>query len=130
MLRNFLCDLTLGRLLLRRSVKSGASACSYTCLNEIHFCPHVTSSCLLFQLPSEKAQMASIVDELGPFDSAGELRQGGHPQNWVLAVLRRWTHLLEFDLFHSHLEADVDGRKCAETFLACSADQPMSVDQC
>lgn len=64
-------------------------------------------------------QMASIVDELGPFEDAEALRQGRHPQNWVLGVLQRWTHVLEFDLFHKDMEADGDGRKSV-VFPPCS----------
>lgn len=39
-------------------------------------------------------QVAADIERLGPFASAADLEP-------VMSVLQRWTHLLEFDLFHS-----------------------------
>jgi hypothetical protein len=40
------------------------------------------------------AKVASDVERLGPFASAADLEP-------IMGVLQHWTHLLEFDLFHS-----------------------------
>lgn len=75
------------------------------------FCFEISFDAVFKTLLPGNLQMGSIVDELGPFEDAEALRQGRHPQNWVLGVLQRWTHVLEFDLFHKDIQADGDGRK-------------------
>lgn len=55
-------------------------------------------------------QMTAVVEELGPLETAAELTLGGVTQSHVATVLRRWEHLMVFDLFHQHRDA-VDGRR-------------------
>jgi hypothetical protein len=49
-------------------------------------------------------QVAADIERLGPFSSTADLEP-------VMSVLQRWTHLLEFDLFHS--QSAQEGRRKA-----------------